>query len=176
MPRSNILMENWLWMGLVGFGFGYAVLAGLHASLGRTKAILAATLAGTALSLLDMALMWAWWSIEPYWAALVFGAFSYSVAILLWQFERADHNTRILIIATMAMTTTYLENLNVGRLGHVLGGAYPLVWWEFSTTLFYFLGMTTLDFLLYLLILRRLTGDASIRVLVLEDAAATPAD
>lgn len=164
MQSSLGLSKNWVNEGIIIFGIGYFILFTINIILRRKERLLAGSIVGAILSLLDMVLMNVLWHIPSYFGAFVIGFFGYSLWVLIFKIEKLDYNGRILMIATTSIIITYIENIVVGGLGtgKVL---YPVKYWTFVTTFVYFLLMLTLGTLLYLLIYKKLTKDEGIKII-----------
>lgn len=158
------LSKNWVNEGIIIFGIGYFILFTINIISRRKERLLAGSIVGAILSLLDMVLMNVLWHIPFYFGAFAIGFFGYSLWLLIFKVEKLDYNGKILMIATTSIIITYIENIVVGGLGtgKVL---YPVKYWTFVTTFVYFLLMLALGTFLYLLIYKKLTGDKNIKII-----------
>ncbi|MEW5945592.1 MAG: hypothetical protein AB1742_05285 [bacterium] len=160
---------DWVREGIIVFGAGWLVLAGINLLLKRKARLAAGCVVGAALSVADMLLMHFLWHV-PFCADsplyFLIGFFGYGSWILIFKVEDMGYNGKISFIGLTAMITTYFENIVVGGLG---AGrmTYPVPYWSFPVTFIYFGAMFAIGTLIYLLAYKKLSGDESVKILEL---------
>ncbi len=160
---------NWELLGIAVFGAAYLLLLEINLRRRRFARAVAGSITGLILSVLDMFLMLVLWHIPLHLGALLIGFFAYSCWALVFKIEELDYNGRVIMLGLSAMVTTYMENIVIGGLGTGRGWHefYPVEYWSYLATLIYFMVMLALGCVIYLLIYKRLSGDESVRVIML---------
>ena len=160
---------GWVREGIIMFGAGYFILAIIKLSLKRVVRLVAGTVVGAVLSVLDMFLMHFLWGV-PFSVEiprfLLIGFFGYSVWILIFKVEEMKYNDKIIFIGLTAMITTYFENIVVGGLG-TGKMLYPVAYWSYPVSFLYFGGMFLIGTAIYLAVYKKLTGDNKIKIMEL---------
>lgn len=167
--RMQIVLNstgNWIDAGIIIFGLAYLAFFLINFLYKRRMRLLAGSIVGLALSVLDMFLMYTLWFIPLSLKALILGFFGYSCWALFFKLEELDYNGRLFAIGISTMVVTYIENIVVGGLGTGVS-TYPVWWWSYLTTLVYFGGMFILGIALYLFLYKKLTKDENIKLIIL---------